>query len=453
MVRRTSTRLGLRTDSSQRFEKTLDSQLCERTLLRTLELILELCPEAKVVGKIESILTESNPVQLLKIKTSKNKINSVLGINLSDERLKNILLSLDFQIQTESDSLVISVPTYRATKDIQQEADLIEEVGRIVGYDNIHPMSPLEGISPVKLTELQKVHRRVRDFMVMQGKSFEVMSYPLIGETLLKKTSWGSSTSLKLINSLSLEHNLMRPSLIPSLLEVSELNSKNLERFRLFELGRAYTEDAKTFAKESSHLGAVFFDKDKNQFIEMTNTVSNLLSSLNLSFDFVERNPKFNNPLVPFEWIGNHPFEFLNIRVMGKFVGAIFTVHPLVLRNLKIKGHLTFCIFDFSLFDNYSSKDKTKYKALNKFPHSTFDWTVVVGKDKQISDVVNSAKKFKPKELQSLEVLDIFPGENIKYVTLRAVLADDKATLSSEILKIAEAALIEGTTKAGFLLK
>jgi len=156
---------------------------------------------------------------------------------------------------------------------------------------------------------------------------------------------------------------------------------------------------------------------------------------------------------VPAEWIGNHPFEYTNIRVMGKFAGAIFSVHPLVLRNLKIKGHLTICLFDLSLFENFTAKDKTKYKPLSKYPSSTFDWTVVVPGDKQVLEVVNAAKKVKLKELQSVQVLDIFPNENQKFVTVRAVLADESGTLGSELLKQAETALIDATTKAGFNLK
>lgn len=453
MIRRTSTRLGLRTDSSQRFEKTLDSHLTERTLLRTLELVLELCPEAKVVGRAEYGGIHLADMVPLKIKTSQKKIKTVLGCELSDDRLISILKALDFQTELSGADLMVTVPTYRSTKDIECEADLIEEVGRIIGYDNIAPLSPLDVIAPVKLTDMQKVQRRVRDFMVLQGKSFEVMSYPLIGESLLKKVSWPTSTSLKLINSLSQDHDLMRPSLIPSLLDVSETNVKHHDRFRFFELGRAYSEDAAHFSKEALHLGAVFFDKDKNPYVEMTNVVSNLLSSLNLSFELVERNPKFTNPLVPTEWIGNHPFEFTNIKVMGKNAGAIFSVHPLILRNLKIKGSLTICLFDLSLFENYSAKDKTKYKPLSKFPSSSFDWTVVVPVEKQVAEVLNAARKVKLKELQSVQILDIFPSDKQKFVTIRAVLADDSGTLSSELLKQAESALVDATGKAGFNLK
>lgn len=453
MVRRTSTRLGLRTDSSQRFEKTLDSNLTERTLLRTLELILELCPGAKVVGKSEYAGADLAETKVLKVETSLKKIKTVLGYDLTEERLLSILNALDFHTEKKGESLLVTVPTYRSTKDVEQEADLIEEVGRIIGYDNIIPKSPLDGISPVKLTELQKVQRRVRDFMTLQGKSFEVMSYPLIGESLLKRVSWPTSTSLKLINSLSQEHDLMRPSLIPSLLEICETNTKNFERFRFFELGRAYTADEKTFSKEALHLGAVFVDKDKNPYVDMINVITNLLSGLNVTPEFVERNAKFENPLIPTAWIGNHPFEYQNIRVMGKFLGVVFSVHPLVLRNLKIKGNVTVCIFDLSMFENFSAKDKTKYKPLSKFPNSTFDWTVVANPETLASEVLNSCKKVKLKELKNVEILDIFTNENKKFVTIRATLADEAQTLTSEFLKQAEIALIDATSKAGFNLK
>jgi phenylalanyl-tRNA synthetase beta chain len=453
MLRRTSTRLGLRTDSSQRFEKTLDSNLTERTLLRTLELILELSPGAKVIGKAEYAGNNLAETKIVTIKTSLMKIKTVLGFDLTAERLTKILTSLDFKIQADGENLLVTAPTYRSTKDVEQESDLIEEVGRIIGYDNIVATSPLDGIAPVKLTDYQRAQRKVRDFMVLQGKSFEIMSYPLIGDSLLKKVSWPKPTSLKLINSLSQDHDLMRPSLIPSLLEVGEINAKNSDRFRFFELGRSYTEDQKTFAKEALHLGAVFFDKEKNPYLDMINVVSNLLASLNISPEFVERNVKFENPLVPTDWFGTHPFEFQNIRVMGKFSGVVFSVHPLILRQLKMKGNMTICLFDLSILENFTGKDKTKYKPLSKFPVSSFDWTVTADPETLASEVLTACKKVKLKELQSVQILDIFTNDNKKFVTVRAVLADEAQTLSSELLKQAEVALIDATTKAGFNLK
>lgn len=210
-IRKTSTRLGLRTDSSQRFEKALDGNLAERTLLRTVELILELCPGSRIVGKAEYAGEALKLNQSNIIPTSFEKIRSVLGCDITNEKIISILSSLDFKTVLDNQLLKVYVPTYRSTKDIEQESDLIEEIGRVLGYDNITPTSPLDTIAPVKLTEIQKIQRRIRDFMVIQGMSFELMTYPLIGEDLLSRSMWANENTLKLVNSLSLDHCIMRP--------------------------------------------------------------------------------------------------------------------------------------------------------------------------------------------------------------------------------------------------
>lgn len=453
MVRKTSTRLGLRTDSSQRYEKTLDSALCERTLWRTVELILQLNPEAKLVGQLEYAGIDLKTVNRAQMSTSAKRINQVLGHEVSEEKIISILTSLGFEIEKKGEELKVIAPTYRSTKDVDTEADLVEEIGRMIGFDNIVPNSPLQPVLPAKLTDFQKVVRKVRDFMVYQGQSFEIMTYPMIGDDLLKLTSWPKQSGLKIINSLSTDHDQMRDSLIPSHLEASALNAKNFDQFRFFEIGRTYHADEKDFSTEGARLGITFFDKKETPFLALTNLVNNLLTSLNISFELVKENPKFPNPFLPTEWIGNHPFEVHHLRVMGKLQGVIFSVHPIVLRNLKIKGNLSMCVFDLSIFEKQSFKDKTKYKPLLKFPSSSFDWSVVAEKNTAVETIVSVAKKVKLKELQNVQIVDVYPMGEEKSVTLRATLVDENSTLSGDFLKGAEQMLVDATAKAGFPLK
>jgi phenylalanyl-tRNA synthetase beta chain len=138
---------------------------------------------------------------------------------------------------------------------------------------------------------------------------------------------------------------------------------------------------------------------------------------------------------------------------MGKFAGVLFSVHPLVLRNLKIRGNLSFFVFDLTFLDSVKLKDKTKYKPLSKFPSSTFDWTVVAPILSSASDILSLLKKIKLKELQCVEILDVFENNSQKFVTIRATLSDMDATLSTDALKTAEKILIDATTKGGFNLK
>lgn len=453
-VRRTSTRLGLRTDSSQRYEKTLDSKLCERTLLRILELILELNPNAKVVGKIEYDGTNLSDISTVEVKTSFSKICSTLGKEISNERITSILTTLDFAVEAKGDLLNLKVPSYRSTKDIECEADIIEEVGRIIGYDNIESTSPKLDIFPVKLTPAQKLHRKARDYMVYSASSFEVMTYPMIGEKLYEKANWPVSRELELINSLSKDAELMRTSMVPSMLEACALNSKNMNKFRFFEIGRTYHKDEKTFAKESSELAIVFFDKEKSPYMELLNTVEGLINALNIPGDICEKHPKFKNEVLSEDWSGAHPFEFLNIRIMGKMKGVVSSIHPIALRSFKIKGNVAMAILDLTSIEQSEQKDKTKYTPLAKFPSSNFDCTVVASSDVSVAALLQETKKLKIKELVDVKIADVFTmNDSEKAVTLRATFFDSTQTLSGNFITEASNKFVEVLEKAGYPLK
>ncbi|MDD0852390.1 phenylalanine--tRNA ligase subunit beta [Halobacteriovorax sp. GB3] len=453
-VRRTSTRLGLRSDSSQRYEKTLDSKLCKRTLLRMVELILELNPSATVVGKVEYDGVDLDAIETVNVKTSVARVCKHLGKELSEDKILFILSNLDFKVEKKNDELLITVPSYRSTKDIECEADIFEEVGRIIGYDNIEPQSPKLDINPVRLTPAQNLHRSIRDFMVYNANSFEVMTYPMVGEKLYSKANWPIENNLELINSLSRDTDLMRTSMVPSFLEACAVNAKNFSEFRFFELGRTYHANEKDFSNESSKLAILFYSKEKTPFMELVNTVESLMDSQNIPGDLCEAHPKFKNEIINEDWSGVHPYEFLNIRLMGKMKGVITSIHPLVLRNFKVKGHVSLAILDLTPLEARELKDKTKYKPLSKFPSSNFDCTVVVSNEVAVGDIVSISKKAKIKELSSFQVVDTFQlSDSEKAVTVRATFSDPNQTLSGDFITSASDKIVQSLEKAGYPLK
>ncbi len=451
-VRKTSTRLGLRTDSSMRFEKSLDSNLMERTLLRILELVLELNPNAKVVGNIQYAgekFWEHPP--LIKHLTL-DKINAVLGTKLSQNEVKNILESLDFRV-SGNEPLEVIVPTYRATKDIEVVDDIIEEIGRIIGYDNIEPVAPFWAVAPVKLSTAQILSRKIKDFMCFNGKAFEIMNYPLVGKPLFEKASFKIELP-GLINALSLDQDHMRSSLIPGILDACEKNAKNFQEFHLFELGRVYLPDGNNFAKEDSHLAVAFYDKEKTPFMELTDTMERLLNLLNIPFDFAKTNPKFKNPLIDENWEGIHPIEFLNIRAMGKHHGMVMSIHPLMLRKFKIKGNLSIAIFNLTQFETAKVSDKSKYKPLPKFPGSRFDCSVVLKSNQEVGGIFECLKKIKVEGLESFQVVDTFKMDNDhRSVTIRANIFDPEKTPSGEFITMISNKIMETLKESGFPLK
>lgn len=456
-VRKTSSRLGLRTDSSQRYEKSLDDNLCYRTILRAMELVLELCPQAKIQGKVESYQIDQK-VPLI-IKTSASRISNVLGKKISTDTITKIFEALDFDLEFPGDDgFEVSIPSYRTTKDIECEADLIEEVGRMIGYDSIESIAPLMNVAPVKLSSQKQYERAIQDFLVAKTRSFEVMTYPLVGKSLIEKAQWSElNESLSLINALSVEQDRMRPSLIPSILEAISLNQKNFSDFSFFEMGRVYKEDQTDFSNEQTHLALVLFSKKENRFLELINEVEDLLNTLSVSFQFEEKDKasgKFKNELIPTDWLGTHPFEYLNIRIMGKFQGAMTSIHPLVLKNFKVKGNAAIALLNLSSFNGIEKKDKTKYKVINKLPKSSFDCSVLVAKDSFAASALDCVKKLKIKQLVDVKIVDVFSlDEKFNSVTLRSFFEDDNETMSPEFLKKSEDSIVDALSKGGFPLK
>src|SRR5690606_3579313 len=268
----------------------------------------------------------------------------------------------------------------------------------------------------------KQFHRKIQDIMVLQGKSLQVMTYPLTGPTLLTKALWPVlNEELALVNALSVEHDRMRPSMIPAAIEMASENQKHYDSFSFFELGRSYLG----FENERSQLLIGMYSKDQSRFVEVENIVEKLLASLNIAYNFAPKNEKFTNAVLPKGWAGEHPHENLNIQIMGKFTGVINTIHPLVLKNFKMKGFLTIAVIDITDLENKELKDKTKYRPISKFPSSSCDFTVVAPIDTPAASVINSLNSLKNKEIKTKSITDIFKiDENQKAISIRTICED-----------------------------
>ena len=459
-VRRVSSRLGLRTDSSQRYEKNLDSLALKRTSLRLLELIIELCPNSEVVGPLLELGPEvANPKPELYINLSAEKINKRLGVDLSAEKIIEILESLDFSLDLQDSELPewkIKVPSFRATKDIEIAEDIIEEIGRMVGYDNIEPKAPHMPLTPVRLEPAHHFARKVRQFLSTHNQAFEMMTYPMVGENIYNNCGLSSANTLKLINSMTIEQAFMRDSMIPSLIEAVSKNVKHHSQCRLFELGRTYhpADDGSEFSKERSMLGIAYYNHECSVFMDLLNGIEPMLNALSLPYSFIDKNAKFPSLVVEPNWEGLHPTEYYDLKIMGKCQGSVFSVHPMILKAFKIKGHVSLCIIDISDLEQRPYRSKVKYKPLAKFPGSQFDCSVVALKSQPVADIIQVVKRIKQKQIQDVSVLDIYSiDENTQSVTIRSVLSDSKQTLTGEVIQDLEQQIVKTLDKAGYPLR
>lgn len=453
-VRKVSTRLGLRTESSQRYEKSLDSQLLRRTLLRTVELVLELCPQAKIIGKDEydgPSLSDYTPLQIsMKLEEFTRK----LGTEVSGDRVESILTGLGFLVSKEKggeDHIRIQVPSFRSTKDIECSDDIVEEIGRIIGYDSITPLSPMGTLEIKYLDPAKTLQRKIQDHLILHGRCHEIMTYPLIGDQLLKKSHWPSGDdNLKLQNSLSSEQNQMRTSLIPSLIQIAAHNQKYFDSFNMFEIGRCYH----SITNERYQVAIGLFSRNENPFMELMNLVENLFHYLNIKYHFTDRLPKINSHIVNENWVGLHPIEKYHIQLYGKHAGVMTSLHPLLTKSFKIKGNLVLAVIDITDFHERPIKNKMKYVPLSKYPSSKFDLTVVASAKTPVKELLDVLKKGKISKLESTKVVSVFPmDDERKAVTLSTHFADKNMTLSHDFIKESERVVVEKLGSAGFPLK
>ena len=400
----------------------------------------------------------------LEIQTSPQRIAAILGTTLNENKMQGILTSLGFKVErlkeSEKSSGNIShrirIPSWRSTKDIACEVDIVEEVGRIIGYNSLVPVSPLHEIKAVRLSPGKTLFRKIQDFLVLHASALEVMTYPLVGLPLLEKSAWAQhNEKLVLANSLTPEHDRMRPSLIPSLLQTASENFKSHESFRFFECGRSYMPLAdERFSQDLHQIGIVFHAAKSKSIISLIDTVEALITYLGFEFTLEQADADNEHSLIPAAWPGSHPDEFLDLQIRERSCGAVLSLHPQIAHQFRLKGGTSIAIMDFTHVIHVPVKNRIAYRPLDKFPGANFDVTVILPPRRRSIEVLQQVKKLRIKEIQSVGVLDVFELDGgAKALTIRVQFRDPDKTLDGEFLRNSEAMIMAALEKSDFRLR
>lgn len=455
-VRTTATRLGLRTDASSRFEKSLDPVSSKITFYRAIELIKQLCPQAKITSAPQLWSLNSLQEFPIAINLDPKRINILLGKEIALDQMEKYLNHLDFKIEKEKNTWKLSVPSFRATKDVSILEDIVEEMGRLVGYGSIPITSPLVTVSPVALDKRKTFERQMQNFLTSHAHCFEVMTYPLIGKNHIALSKWpDANESLILVNALSEDADRMRPSLVPTLLDSIALNAKSFDVFRLFELGRSYTATSIDKIQEQLDL-AITFAGVTHQGKELVDTVESLFRYMKLPLEvkFMNAETLPTHRLLKKDWFGLHPFECAVLHSMGQAMGFIFSVHPSLLKKYKIKQHVHFALIDAQTLFSRAFDAKSKYKPLSYLQDTYFDCCVVLSAEQLIEQPLKVVEKLKLAEVSSVKIFDVFSkDETSKFVTLRNHLTPIDQPLDASKIKNLENSIVEALNKNGFKLK
>ncbi|MFH1955694.1 MAG: phenylalanine--tRNA ligase subunit beta [Patescibacteria group bacterium] len=258
VTRKSSRKLGLRTEASLRFEKNLDSNLTKRGIGKFIFLI-----NKYNTGKVEgfnNFYPEKQTATV--IETTLDFFNKNLGIVLKKEEVLDILSSLTFKASTEGDTLKITIPTFR--RDVSIKEDLVEEIARIYGYENITPKLPSKSMGPTMLEPNLDFIRQVKELLKVLGYS-EIYSYSFVGEDIYKNVGLSAKNMLEILNPISPQLMFIRDNLLPSMYEKVELNKNSFDNFKLFEIGKEIhkPETKNDLPQEIYTLCVAYYDKNQ----------------------------------------------------------------------------------------------------------------------------------------------------------------------------------------------
>lgn len=442
-VRLASIKAGLRTDSVQRFEKSLDPKYCKRALLRAAELILELCPGAELAGPFADVsnFETYEPV----VEVDPERISKKIGVEISTAEMVKILESLKFEVTREGKILSVKVPSFRATKDVDMEDDIVEEIARMHGYEKIPALVPdLPAKVPHENTERKNEHE-IREIFAYALNFNEIYNYSFYSKKIISDFALDEKKHLRMLNALSEDQSHLRISLIPNLAESLHEAAKNEEFPALFEIGKTYSEGLEFMPVEKKVLSAVaLFKKEINAFGVMKGKLEEFF------YIFGIENAEFIEAKNHAEYI--HPHQCAEIKFRNKIIGKIFTLHPLLAEKLDFTDRIAAFELDLSAL-SAGKKTNIKFAPESKFPSIDFDVSVVIDRKTEVAALRAVIEKAAKPLLKTIELFDSYEGDKIeagkKSLAFRITLQADDRTLTSADLEHAQHAVWNSLEKIG----
>lgn len=455
-VRKTSLALGLRTDSSARFEKALAPEMSAIAASLFCTHLKAICPGAEFSYRLIDTLT--TPREAKKIELPLAYAQQRLGVDLSLEDALRIFGALGLEVESKGSSVSITVPYWRAGRDLNHAEDLIEELGRSIGYYAIQPTSPKISLSKPYQRPGKVQEKSARRIFSMTAGYHEILSYAFAHDPTKAKLLSEPDVGMEMANPISTDWSRMRRSLMPNLLKAAVENRRYDQQFGLFELGRVFEPVESGVGPQPRRLGWLSVhsqvpDPQELNLVEQRSYISELLRSLNLgAAEFVSGVQGFD-----FEKQWMHPTRSLTFFCQGVPVGYLGTLHPRVARGFAELGRETwFGELELDRLPDSGGAVKL-FESLPKFPGIPFDLSLEVGLETRAADLVRLVTEHFT-ECEIFERVDLFSvfviDESKKSLSLRFKFrAADRSLVDTEVNPLIDALIVELSDKHGIVLR
>jgi len=437
-IRKTSSALKIRTDASMRFEKAQDPINTVRGLALAAKLLMEVCPGIRLVGGlVDSWQPAPTPAP---IELPLEWLVRKLGRPIEGAEVRQILEALQFTVAEPTPGVFsVTVPSWRATKDVTIKEDLVEEVGRMVGYASVPPVAPLQPVKRPWINAERLFHHQIREAVAAQGFT-ESYNYSFISEEMATRFGFDPAAHLRVGNPISVEQSLMRLSLLPGLHRNIQENQKRFDTFRLFEIGNEIHPRPGGLPQEVPHLMAALFAKTDGaaSLYELKRLAECLLAGC-------ETRPA---PAAAYM----HPARSASIVWRGQTVGALYELHP----DLVEAGRAAILDLNLGLLFEMGPAIR-KYTPLRRFPVSEFDLSVVTGLRSYTSDIQTLIRDSAGPLLDKVQFLYAYQGKPLaddqKSLSYRVTVGALDHTLSSDEVTTLRNGIIEKLRAAGYELR
>ena len=419
-VRKTSKKI-VRSEASNRFEKGLDPERTTMAIERACKLLEEYAGGTVVTGTVEYDKTNNKEKE---IEITFKNINDVLGTVIPNEEILNVFRKLGFTYKVNGETIKVKVPTRRL--DISIKEDLIEEVSRIYGVDNIEGKLP---IVPMRKGSYDKTQREIRNKMIALGLK-ETLTYVLINDKEVNGYTLDKFEPLKLLDPITEDRNTLRYSMIPSLYKVYEYNKAREQKdISIFEIGKGfykkdevYGEDTKLCVLMSGKYSTGLNNNKNVDFYVIKGIAEEILDYLGYAGRY-----SFMKQEMPKEI---HPGQSAMINVNGSNIGMIGKIHPSVTKD-------DVYVLEINLDELFTKKvGKMKYKEFSKFPSINKDIALVVDKKSVSKDIEKVIKSAGGSLLTNIEVFDVYTGVGVgidkKSIAYSLTFSNMKKTLTDE---------------------
>lgn len=451
-IRRSSKRVGLRTESSYRFERGVDPHGVISALERASSLIAQICGGNVCSGRID---VRNSEFTRNEIKVDPSKVNKILGTDISSFEISDILESIEFKISgMDDDSITVTPPSFRI--DVTREIDIVEEIGRLFGYNNIQQNEPFVKMvsEPPMIDRL--VENRIKDIFISHGYH-EAINYSF--EDPSKLSFFENSSFVNILNPLTTESSSMRTNLIVGLLRNLKLNlDRGESNIALFESGRVYIkktnrqlprEIAKFAALATGRRQPEVWGKEEYDFFDLKNVLNRGIGALSLG------------PWLTFEPGGTgdflHPGNSSKVMINGSICGSIGELHPDFMEIFDIEKKVCLLEIDMDRISKLHMKVAKKFVPLPKFPGVRRDISLVVDEQVNVSEIIREIKDVS-RLIEDVWVFDLFRGKTLKEgkksVAVSMLLRGEDRTLTdSEANKVQDKALNKLVTSVGAELR